>query len=167
MTKRKNEDFNFTYRLGAFSLLGFLLLVMAGQIKRTEPRRMLPEAPVVEAQEVIPEVSPTPTPVLSEKEQIIQEINQVFGVDADKAFLILQGKECAENRTLNPLAKNDNTIWGGVGIDRGIFQISSYYHPSVSDECAYDFKCNTAYAHKLFKARGNFSAWTCGRHYGI
>lgn len=156
-----NEDFNFTTRIGILFSLIFIMLVFMGSCVEDEPNLISPVSfKAVEAQE------PTPTPILSQKELIVQEINQVFGVDADKAFLLLQGKECAENRYLNPKAQNNNYEWGGLGIDRGIFQINSYYHPSVSDECAYDFKCNIKYAKRMFiNNKGSFQRWTCGRYY--
>lgn len=139
------------------------------------------DIPDTRAMEVLqtpkPTLESTPEPqkgiIIEEvkKDYTIEEYIKVkFGKDADKAFLLLKGKgegTCAENRTLNPNLINDNTTWGGVGIDRGYWQINSFFHPEVSDECAKDVKCSTDYAYKLFKQRGNFSAWTCGRYYGI
>src|SRR6185312_8484633 len=49
----------------------------------------------------------------TEHDQIIAYIKQVFRKDSDKAFELLN----CENHALNPLAINDNTIWGGVGRD--------------------------------------------------
>ena len=157
--------------IGLFCLSLLLLACFAGSIQKNDKKIQIP--PKVEAKEVTPTITPIPTatPILSEKELIIQEIINVFGEDSDKAFLLLMGKsgsDCAENRMLNPRATNDNTEWGGVGIDRGIFQISSYYHPSVSDECAFDYKCNIAYAKRMFNNdHGSFIRWSCGKHYGI
>ena len=101
-------------------------------------------------------------------------IRLTFGVYADKAMLLLRGNgdgsPCSrgENHELDPLAVNDNTTWGGKGRDRGIFQISDYYHPDVTDAMAFDYKQNIDYAWKLFVRSGySFKLWTCGRHLGI
>ena len=110
MTKRRfNEDYNYTYRLGIWCFISLLFLLFLGNIKRTEPRQIISPVPIIEAQEI---TEVLPAPILSEKDQIIAEIQRVFGEHSDKAFLLLLGKDnksCAENRTLNPKAVNDNT----------------------------------------------------------
>lgn len=97
-----------------------------------------------------------------------------FGKNAPKAFLLLQGdgspNACAENKTLDPKAINYNWtsikgVWSSR--DRGLFQINDKFHPGVSDECAFDFKCNTDYSYRMFlNDGGTFSKrWTCGMWY--
>jgi hypothetical protein len=103
-------------------------------------------------------------------EDIKGYIHYRFGDNADKALLVLQGNgpgSCAENRNLDPTQDNNNMTWGGYGIDRGYWQINSYFHPKISEWCTRDVKCSTDYAYKLSKGGTNFSAWTCGRVYGI
>ena len=136
----------------------------------------LPETPIVHAQnnEVVVS-SPTPTAndvTVSHSNTIEEYINYKFGEHADDAFLLLQGNgtkgSCAENKTLNPEAINDNTEWGGIGVDRGYWQINSVYHPTVSDACAKDIKCSTDYAYRMWtNDNESFVRWTCGKHYGI
>ncbi len=93
---------------------------------------------------------------------IEQEIKDVFGKDYDKAIKVAM----CESR-LNPYAVNDNRKWGGVGRDRGIFQINDVYHP-LTDVQAFDYKQNIRYAFRMFANDGNsFRRWTCGRYYGI
>src|SRR5258708_40011212 len=94
---------------------------------------------------------------------IRQEIKNDFGQYYDKAILLLTSPKCAENRSLNPHAVNDNRPWGGVGRDRGIFQINDEMHP-LSDEEAFNYKDNIFYAWRMFKNDGfTFSKrWTCG-----
>jgi hypothetical protein len=106
-----------------------------------------------------------PKPVVLDP--IRQEIKDVFGDDYPKAMLLLTGTQCHENLTLNPKAVNDNSEWGGLGRDRGIFQISDYYHPNVTDAEAFDYKFNIEYAHRMFVNDGyTFSKrWTCGQVY--
>ena len=106
--------------------------------------------------------------VYKEPETPAEYIEYVFGDHAPKAFLLLQGEGCSENKTLNPYAVNDNTTWGGVGRDRGIFQISDYWHPTVTDAMAFDWKQNIDYAYRMFKNDNyTFARWTCGRYHGI
>jgi len=127
----------------------------------------------VMAQEVVVSSVASPTPTSTPQlipTDIVGYINYKFGSDAPKAFLLLQGNgagSCAENRYLDPNAKNDNTTWGGIGIDRGYWQINSVFHP-VSDWCASDVVCSTDYAYRMFvNDGGHFSRWTCGKVYGI
>ena len=168
MSKRRiNEDYNYTCRIGLWCFICLLFLLFLGNIKRTEPREIISPVPVLEAKEIPKEVLPTPTPILSEKELILKEIKDVFGEHSEEAMRILTDPECHENLYLDPKAVNDNQVWGGVGVDKGLYQINSFYHPEVSDECAFNYKCNIAYAYKLFKARGDFSAWTCGKVLGL
>jgi len=168
MSRRtQNEDLYFTCRLGIVFVFLFLILNFLGQIARTEPREIISPVPIVKAKEPSQEIQPTPTPILSEKELILKEIKDVFGEHSEEAMRILTDPECHENLYLDPKAVNDNQVWGGVGVDKGLYQINSFYHPEVSDECAFNYKCNIAYAYKLFKARGNFSAWTCGKVLGL
>lgn len=108
--------------------------------------------------------------IIEDEDTIEGYIRQKFGNGADDALVVLQGTgegSCAENRHLDPQAVNDNTTWGGVGQDVGYWQINNVYHPTVTEECAKDVKCSTDYAYKLYKERGDFSAWTCGRRYGL
>lgn len=50
---------------------------------------------------------------------------------------------------------------GGSSIDRGYLQINSYFHNSVSNECAFDYKCNIDEAIKIRLKWGNYDAWSC------
>jgi len=55
-----------------------------------------------------------------------------------------------------------------AGVDRGIWQISSHFHPDVSNECAYNYKCATFEMIKIHREWGNnFCAWTCGKKLGF
>ncbi len=57
--------------------------------------------------------------------------------------------------------QNSHVNTGG-SIDRGLFQINDKYHPSVSNACAYDYKCNTEEAIKIYKASG-WNPWACAK----
>ena len=109
--------------------------------------------------------APTPpqaTPTPQEPQTPREYIRYKFGEHADKAFQIV---ECES--TWNERAFNDNTTWGGVGQDRGLWQINNAYHP-VSDACAYDYECATDYAHRMWiRDSKTFTRWTCGDYYNI
>ena len=91
---------------------------------------------------------------------IVGYINYKFGEHSEEAFKVLS----CENKALNPKAINDNRTWGGVGVDRGYWQINDVYHPHVSDWCASDVKCSTDYAYRMFvNDHESFRRWTCGR----
>lgn len=122
-----------------------------------------PKAPPMVIKQVFASETVTEPP-----SDILGYIRYKFGEDADKAIELLTGEGCSENKTLNPNAVNDNRTWGGVGRDRGYWQINDVYHPSVSDECAKDVKCSTDYAFRMYKNDNNsFHRWTCGRVKGL
>ena len=107
-----------------------------------------------------PVATPTPTPIPTD---IVGYISYKFGDNAWKALKVL---EC-ENPTLSPNAYNDNRVWGGVGEDRGYWQVNNVYHP-ISDACARDVKCSTDYAFRMVQNdNGSFRRWTCGRNLGL
>jgi hypothetical protein len=45
-------------------------------------------------------------------------------------------------------------------IDRGLYQINSYWHSEVSDACSYDAWCATQQAYRISKQGTDFSQWT-------
>jgi len=105
--------------------------------------------------------------IISFDTPVEEYIYKVFGEDHDKAMLLLSGNEnCGgENKGLNTYATNVNK---SGSMDRGIFQINDYYHPSVSNECAFDHECNTDYAYRMFvNDNRTFVRWTAGRCLGI
>lgn len=101
-------------------------------------------------------VKDTEIVVLSEKEQIIHYITQVFGKDAPDAFNILH----CENRGLNPKAVNHNR--NGTR-DLGIFQLNDAYWGGEEN---FDWKTNIDKAHKIFK-NGGWSQWSCSHRIGV
>lgn len=60
---------------------------------------------------------------------------------------------------LNPAATNTNTD-ARKTTDRGVFQINDYWHPEVSDECAFDTRCATEWTMSRINA-GYQHEWTC------
>jgi hypothetical protein len=117
----------------------------------------------------VPQVTPQATPhgVEVHYPPIEEYIRLKFGVYADNAMRLLTDPACAENRHLDPLAVNDNRSWGGIGRDRGIFQINDVFHP-LTDAQAFDYKQNIDYAFRMFENDGHtFKRWTCGKYLGL
>lgn len=93
----------------------------------------------------------------TEHEKIVNYIIEVFGKYSDQALKIAN---CESH--LNPLAKNDNTTWGGVGQDLGLFQLNVVYQRVSNPAFLYDYKVNTNMAWVIFKNSGyNWHLWSC------
>ena len=61
-----------------------------------------------------------------------------------------------------PDAQNSNGPTKGCpngSVDRGLWQINSCWHPSVSKSCAYDAQCNANAAHRISAKGSNFKPW--------
>lgn len=94
---------------------------------------------------------------LSLQEYVFEEVRSELGIDnAIKAVTMIGG---CENKQWNIEATYNN---GDYGIDRGLWQINSKYHPEVSWECAYNKECSTKEAIRIIKERG-FEEWSCGK----
>jgi len=52
-----------------------------------------------------------------------------------------------------------NTTTSGLGIDRGLVKLNSFFHPEVSDQCAYDALCAMQQAYRISKHGTDFSEW--------
>ncbi len=69
-----------------------------------------------------------------------------------------------------PDAQNANGPTKGCpngSVDRGLWQINSCWHPSVSRSCAYDAQCNANAAYRISSGGANWRPWvayTNGRH---
>lgn len=97
-----------------------------------------------------------------EHELIVNEIYNVFGKDAPKAFKLLN----CENKRLNPNAINDNTVWGGVGRDYSIFQINDTWQ-RVQPKFLLNWRVNILVAKQIYDESHSFKMWTCGKELGI
>ena len=104
------------------------------------------------------------------------DIKSVFGKYYPQAMILLKGKpgdSCAENKSLNPNAVNDNTLWGGVGQDIGVFQINTKWQGVTNTAFLKDPAINIRMAWRIFVNQGYkfgvqpTAGWTCGRYYGI
>lgn len=60
-------------------------------------------------------------------------------------------------------SQNGQNLTGDDGNSRGYWQISNIYHPEVSDECAMDLDCSTAWAMKHILA-GKVNEWSSWKY---
>lgn len=55
---------------------------------------------------------------------------------------------------------NTNTAGNSAGVDRGLWQINSYYHAEVSDTCAFNALCNAKAAYRISSGGTNWGQWS-------
>lgn len=104
---------------------------------------------------------------VTEHQEIINNIYDVFGKDSDKAFKLLKGNGvCSgENGSLNPNARN----WNSDGsVDYSVFQINDRWQGVSNPAFLFDPKINIDMAYNIYKRSGNtFKMWTGGKCQGI
>jgi hypothetical protein len=71
-------------------------------------------------------------------------------------FVVAVAVAMAESRC-DPAAQGVNP---GHSIDRGLWQINDYYHPDVSDTCAYDPLCNARAAYRISDSGTDWTPWS-------
>jgi hypothetical protein len=59
----------------------------------------------------------------------------------------------------NAHASNSTGNTPATSVDRGLFQINSFWHPEVSDECAYDATCAARAAHRISGGGASWGQW--------
>lgn len=84
------------------------------------------------------------------------------GIDKYEAFAIVNCESRWNTEAINGADKN-----GGHGTDLGLWQINTKYQPQVKPSCSLDYKCSTDEAIKIYKSRGNWSAWSCSKVVGL
>lgn len=100
-----------------------------------------------------------------EKDKSIEEQikDQMYNAISGESFDIIwslarcEGKNIKTGKVDNRYIININT--GGT-YDRGVLGWNNFYHPEVTDECAFDPACATKEALKLIKA-GRGHEWVC------
>jgi hypothetical protein len=143
------------------------LTIVLGLIKNTHiPSPQLIRPIPVQAEEIIPSPTVTPTPIAvpDGREAIVAYIREVFGEHSDKALLLLT----CENSELNPEAVNGFGNSPEGSLDIGLFQINNYWQGVSNQAFLRDYKINTLIAWNIYSRDGySFKLWTCGRKLGI
>lgn len=83
-------------------------------------------------------------------------------IDKYEAFAIINCESKWNTEAINGADKN-----GGNGTDLGLWQINTKYQPNTKPSCSLDYKCATDEAIKIYKSRGNWSAWSCAKILGL
>ena len=87
-------------------------------------------------------------------------VNEYVKQEIEKKGLIWKDVSCLldnENYSRNVYKIYDNP--NGAGVDRGLFMISSYWHPEVKDECAFNKECSTRWFIKTVLQDKNYHQW--------
>jgi len=85
---------------------------------------------------------------------VLNEVEKA-GIDKYKVYNLIT---CESNwETQAHYVNNDRH----KSVDRGLWQINSYWHSEVSPICAYEYQCATFEAIRIIQERG-FEEWTCG-----
>lgn len=91
---------------------------------------------------------------LSEKEWVLNETDKAGFKRIDIECLIDHESSWDEEGELVNYSKSI-----GYSIDRGLFAINDYWHSEVSNNCAYDYQCNTKEFIRIATKNGNFNSW--------
>lgn len=91
------------------------------------------------------------------QEEVRKIITQISKEEDVNKHLAMRVAMCESG--LDPEARN---LIQGKGIDRGLYQWNSYYHPEISDRCAYDIECSTKEFCKAVRA-GKLWWWNPSR----
>ena len=108
--------------------------------------------------------------ILSPSEALDEEICDLNDVDCDIEGVIrdiARAENFAWPDYLVRLAHCESgmkplTTGDGGYRSRGLFQISEYYHPDVSDDCAFDVECATRWTIAKINA-GQQGLWSCDK----
>ena len=98
------------------------------------------------------------TPVNYEKEKPVSIYEQISDITGGQNVDVLYNLAKCESG-LRVYAVGINSDKAG-SYDRGFYQINNYWHPEVSDSCAFDFVCSTRWTNNMIK-QGELSQWVC------
>lgn len=129
----------------------------AGQIAKPNEAESAPL--FIEPKETWVEEIKPPAKELSQKQEIIEYIVEVFGEDAPDAFNVLY----CENRGLNTQAINENR--NGT-TDHSLFQINSIHTKRFGSNFMTNWKANVDVAHQIFTEQG-WTPWACSHRVGV
>lgn len=86
-------------------------------------------------------------------EEMITRVAKEYRVDEE---LALRVAKCESN--FNPKATNKRGNYPSYSVDRGLYMWNDYWHPEISDECAFSAECATREFCKAVKT-GHLSWW--------
>lgn len=90
-------------------------------------------------------------------EYVLMETRRA-GMDSDKVALLIS---CESGWREDAMLINKG---GSLGVDLGLWQINTKFHPEVSKSCSLDYKCATLAAIKIWNDSGkSFKEWSCAK----
>lgn len=105
-------------------------------------------------------IAETPEPT-DMKEWVMWRVNKE-GINPYEAYMIVQCESRWNDQATN--VNNDKE----KSVDMGLWMINTTkWQKHVSPACAYDYKCATEEAIKIYQKRGNWSAWVCASIVGL
>lgn len=101
----------------------------------------------------------TPSAQLTDKEEVMAYILEVFGKDADRAIWVAKCESGLRKNAYNGSNSNGTA-------DYGVFQINSVHQKRFGQGYMIDWKENVRVAKKIFDEQGSFRAWVCATSIG-
>ena len=139
-----------------------LTIGITGYIKTTPPSSLELTQEVEAQASVLPEVPEKELQIIqlySKNPKVEQEIYQIAEEhNFQWPEYLIKLAQC-ESR-MDPSATNNQGNKPATSVDRGLFQINSYWHSNISDECALDIRCATEYTIKMINS-GRQHEWVC------
>lgn len=124
-----------------------IVVLATSEMRADDSEEVGVEQTIVE--EIIDEVQP---------DEVIQdfvkaEIKRVFGENWKMAYAVMFSESSGRINAVNQNTDRHESI------DRGLFQINSYWHPDVSIDCAFDMYCNIKEAYRISNGGTNWRPW--------
>ena len=133
------------------------LAVIGGQEVYLTASQRVKDLFTPKVQTVIAE-SPEPTDM---RDWVLWKVEQA-GIDKYEAYAIVNCESRWNDQATHVNQDKENSV------DMGLWMINTTkWQKQVSPECAYDYKCATEEAIKIYNKRGNWSAWTCASIVGL
>ena len=92
---------------------------------------------------------------LSVKEYIFETVKTELGLDV--AIDAINVVNCESRFNPNAIGMNRSSV------DLGVWQWNNVYHPEVTPQCAFDYRCATEKAIELYKIDNSFRQWACSK----
>ncbi len=96
----------------------------------------------------------------SMQDWVLEEVKNA-GINPYEAYMIVN----CESRW-NDQATNVNSD-KYQSVDNGLWMINAYWHKEVSKSCAYDYKCATKEAIRIYKESNSWQQWNCAKIVGL
>lgn len=137
-----------------------LAIVGAQEVYSEASTRISQKIKDVFSPKVIEVKADTPEPT-DMKEWVLWRVKNA-GIDPYEAYSIVNCESRWNDQATHVNQDKENSV------DMGIWMINTTkWQKHVSPECAYNYKCATEEAIKIYQKRGNWSAWACAKIVGL